>query len=837
MLPARPAPTPALNQVIAERYRLKSILGTGGMGRVLKARDLKNQCDVAIKIIQNLDGDAVRRFEREAKIARKLDHPRCISVFNSGHDERMGAWYLTMELVEGGSLAEMLKGYISLAPRRGMSLMHQVAEALAYAHEQSIVHRDIKPANVLLSTRAQDECKLCDFGLARIFEPDFDQDSAPLTQHGQVLGTPAYLSPEQARGEPTDGASDVFAWGVMAYHTLSGRLPLEGQTPIDLMYQRGMNAPATPIEHHLPDLNQQLTALIMRCLEPEPESRPSSSELVDRVGALLPDLSNDLPSRSDTDATVPDSPARPRTVRLDAPPNLAPRIEREVREWQLQEELGRGGHGVVYRAHHTLLDRDFALKELHPQLASDPSARKRFLREAQVLVSLQHPSLVSSQAPFEAEGRLYLPMELLEGSSLDRLIGGQKTFSLPQSLNLILQAAEAVGAAHQAEVLHRDLKPSNLFITDPARPTVKVMDFGLARVSTGQTITKTSMIVGTPQYLAPEALRGDAVDARADVYALGLVLYELLEGSLPWDLPKTEDAFRLVSELRRVHQGPSPVLSSTIPEPVRNLVERCLSQRPEDRPADGAALAAELLALLQEPLDWSECPSCGLKHRARPDERCPKCGGSRRGRRRKRIALAVIGGLAQVAVFGLIYKGYQELIRIPVHEVQLKTRKRHPLADQAQAEVDANLKRIVEAQMRYFAKTGRFLPVRPEGPASATPKMLSSAGCSPACRPPNAVEDPKLCGTLSCLGVRFDKPVRFRYGCSVADSGKRDAPAITCAAEVDLDADGHAKLFVLGSGGDEIRAPIPPSMTSSATRCAPGKTPARAIVDCTPEHW
>ena len=253
------------------RYELESVVGRGGMALVYVARDRKRGGCVAVKLLaDNLaaDPELRQRFRREAELAQRLSHPNVVRVLGSGESE--GRAYIVFEYVGGPNLAEELRRVGRLDPVRAAGLGAQAAAALAHAHERGLVHRDIKPQNLLLA--ADGVLKVSDFGIARLV------DGTQLTQIGTVLGTAAYLAPEQAAGEETTGAADVYALGVVLYELLTGEPPHRASTVAELLVRRSERDPLPPstIAAGVPI---ELDSLVLACLREDPEARPSAREV------------------------------------------------------------------------------------------------------------------------------------------------------------------------------------------------------------------------------------------------------------------------------------------------------------------------------------------------------------------------------------------------------------------------------------------------------------------------------------------------------------------------------------------------------------------------------
>ena len=280
---------------IAGRYRIKALLGTGGMGAVYRAEQLSLKRTVALKLLKDElceEPGIVRRFNAEAELAAKLNHPNTVTLFDFGQ-ESDGTLFIAMEFVQGRSLRGVIKqGPVSA--NRAVHICEQVCASLADAHRLGIIHRDLKPDNVMLSERGKqiDVVTVLDFGIAKLRDRD-DGEVGPVTQAGDLLGTPQYMAPEQIRGEAVDGRTDVYALGVMLYEMLTGRVPFTGKTVMSILSKQLTNVPPRPSEANQSlDLHPDLEALVMASLEKDPAARPES---MDAVGDKLADLASQLP--------------------------------------------------------------------------------------------------------------------------------------------------------------------------------------------------------------------------------------------------------------------------------------------------------------------------------------------------------------------------------------------------------------------------------------------------------------------------------------------------------------------------------------------------------------
>ena len=278
MLPDESSLRARLQTSLGTAYTLERELGGGGMSRVFVAEEARLRRRVVVKVLapELAAGVSAERFEREIALAAALQEPHIVPVLTAGVTVD-GLPYYTMPYVEGETLrARMERGALALA--ESVAILRNVAQALAYAHAHKIVHRDVKPENVLLSSGT---AVVTDFGIAkalsasRTIAPDGDASAATLTQHGTSIGTPAYMAPEQAAGDPaTDHRADLYAWGVMAYELLAGHHPFAGTTTPQALMAAHFSEPPPPLPHAIP---RALAAVVMRSLAKVPAERPASA--------------------------------------------------------------------------------------------------------------------------------------------------------------------------------------------------------------------------------------------------------------------------------------------------------------------------------------------------------------------------------------------------------------------------------------------------------------------------------------------------------------------------------------------------------------------------------
>jgi serine/threonine protein kinase len=304
---------PLIGRTLAQRFRIDRCIGRGGMATVYAAFDAKTRRDVAVKVLKrelSRDPMVTKRFEREAKAATKLEHPNTIRIVAHGVDGSEA--YIAMELASGRDLLKALGEERPMGQKRAALIGAQICDALEAAHEKGIVHRDLKPENVMLvdGPSGPDHVKVLDFGIAKIVEAKpvdagVDSDDPPsyitqtaLTRVGTIVGTPAYMSPEQCRGGELDQRSDLYACGVLLYQLLTGELPFTGETPLHTA-MRHIHAPPRPPSELRGDLDPALEATVLKALAKSTGDRHQSARELSRelrsIAARLPGPSTGKP--------------------------------------------------------------------------------------------------------------------------------------------------------------------------------------------------------------------------------------------------------------------------------------------------------------------------------------------------------------------------------------------------------------------------------------------------------------------------------------------------------------------------------------------------------------
>ncbi|HEX8698910.1 MAG TPA: protein kinase, partial [Myxococcaceae bacterium] len=309
----------------------------------------------------------------------------------------------------------------------------------------------------------------------------------------------------------------------------------------------------------------------------------------DRDGADAPQGNND-----DTVTFVRSSNAAPRVAQAE---------ELFAGRYQLLNQLGRGGMGIVYRARDTLVGDVVALKMLEVGKGPAADLLERFRREVRLARRISHPNVARMHDLGEHAGHLFLTMEYVEGEDLQSLLGRERSLGPARAARIALGVCEGLAAAHAAGVVHRDLKPANVLLEPSGR--VVLTDFGIARAVAGEAALRTQGMVGTPMYMAPEQLSGGKVDARSDLYAVGLLLYEMLTGQAPF----TGDSPMAVAFARLRQPPPDPSGHPGVPDELAQWTRRCVGRDPHERPAGTLEVAAALRAWLASAGEPVEAPS------------------------------------------------------------------------------------------------------------------------------------------------------------------------------------------------------------------------------------
>ena len=550
---------------IDDRYEIIAALGSGGMGHVYRARRIRLGDDVAIKVMQATP-DALpelrERFLRESRACAQLRHPNIVGLLDFGFDGDNQP-FMVMELLSGPSLREEIDLEAPMAPARVASILDGVASALQMAHDRGITHRDLKPANIVAHRYESGErvYKVIDFGLAAMKSGD----ETRLTDPQFFLGTLAYAAPEQMRGQEVSPATDVYALGVIAYEMLTGGRPFDGGNQATLIAQTLSDPPMTLTQRRSglpPDVN----AAVMKAIDKDPAQRwPSVSVFVDALQLACGNAPASGPAPAVVDSGL-------------------------LAKYELGPLLGRGRLGsLVYQATHRALGIAVAIRVLkRDEQPHWEAVRARFLVEARTL-QVAHPGVLQVRDFGEDERSVFLVTDLIDGPSLRQAMAESGPFPWPRARGLVSQALEAVAALNARGGYVCGVNPDMIRLrssgatADASAEAIVISSSGIKSVGDVLATMREQELRGQEAsqnelpYVAPEILMGGAPNARADVFTIGVLAYQMVTGSLPF---KAASMPELIGQMLQTRPAAPPL---DVPEGARTAILRAIESAPAAR--------------------------------------------------------------------------------------------------------------------------------------------------------------------------------------------------------------------------------------------------------------
>jgi serine/threonine protein kinase len=514
---------------IDDRYEIIDALGAGGMGAVYRARRIRLGDEVAIKVMQataDTPPESRDRFLRESRACAQLRHPNIVGLLDFGFDGTNQP-YMVMELLSGPSLREEIELEAPMAPARVAAILDSVASAVQLAHDRGITHRDLKPANIVAHRYDSGErvYKVIDFGLAAM---KATTDETRLTDPAFFLGTLAYAAPEQMRGEDVTAATDVYALGVIAYEMLTGARPFDAANQATLITQALTESPVRPAARRS-GLPPAIDDAVMKALSKDVSGRwPSVVAFVDAL-----------------QAAVGEAPAAPAAGEAGL-----------LSRYELGGLMGRGRLGsLVYRATHRALGIPVAIRVLkRDEQPHWDAVRARFLVEARTQ-QVSHPSLLQVRDFGEDDRSVFLVTDLIEGPSLRQAMAEAGPFPWPRAAALIVQALDAMSALHARggyicgvnpdmirlrATLSSGASTDRFAVTSSEPEAIVISSAGIKSVQDVLATMREQELRGQEAsqnelpYVAPEILMGGAPNARADVFTIGVLAYQMVTGTLPF---------------------------------------------------------------------------------------------------------------------------------------------------------------------------------------------------------------------------------------------------------------------------------------------------------------
>lgn len=550
-------------------YRLGAELAAGRLGPIVSGTRLADGLAVAVHLVSRLDSATAGRVLDQAEDLRSAPrHPRLWPLLAAGLADD-GSCFLVSGRADG-SLADRLRADGPLAAHDILRVVAAICPALDALHQADILHGNITPANLLALPAGE-------VVLAHPLLPALAPDGPG--------PNPGYRPPDVIGGEDWTVASDVYALAATVFTLLCDRMPYAatgGLEPGDNdVALRALTGP-------VPDLAgcgvpTAVVDVVRQAMSPQARQRPASAG---EFGRLLARSFEQLETRPPT-APLPAAPARGASARFTRDGGNDGEGGKELgSRYRLDTPIGRGATGQVWRAQRRDTGSVVAVKMLRSDLAEQPETVTRFVRERHALTRVRHPNVVRVLDLVIEGETLAIVMELVDGPDLRGMITAGR---LPrdEALHLLAQVAAGLAAVHEAGIVHRDVKPENVLIgRRGATALARLTDFGLARVAGDSPLTRSSRLMGTMAYLAPEIAAARAPTPAADVYSFGVLAYELFAGRRPFDADNE-------AALMLAHIQQRPERPADLPDPLWRTVERCLRKDPEERPS-----AAELVRLL-----------------------------------------------------------------------------------------------------------------------------------------------------------------------------------------------------------------------------------------------
>jgi eukaryotic-like serine/threonine-protein kinase len=484
-------------EIFAGLFQLEQLVTANEARALFLARHVVLQRRVGLRVHLQPTTPGRQWFERETVLLANLDHPGIRPIHSAGY---RGDWaYRVSKWIDGESLLDA----VARGPRPiqdVVQLARDLLGALDYAHAEQVVVRRIVPTSVMLTPAGRaivTDLRWCN-RLLDVAQPDVD----PMAD--------VFLAPEARGGRIGDHGSDVYAAAALLYYAVTGEPP--SVNPVEI-------PPPTVLRPVCP---RALERVIMHALQSELNKRYLT------IAEMGDDLISDLGDYGFETSTSP--------LTAESDPEAWEKYLRRALgdDYELLSPLGAGAFGRVYRVRDLALEREEALKVLHPALTSDPGVVERFRREAQLAAQVRHPHIVDVYDTGGRAGLLWYTMAYIPGENLAQWVRRYGPLTLDQALILLGQALSALSHAHEQGLIHRDLKPENILIETDPEWTIQLTDFGLALAFEGVSADDRFSQSGTPEYGAPEQLLGERVDQRADLYSLTLTALFGLTGKSPF---------------------------------------------------------------------------------------------------------------------------------------------------------------------------------------------------------------------------------------------------------------------------------------------------------------
>ncbi|RAL24420.1 protein kinase domain-containing protein [Thermoflavimicrobium daqui] len=632
----------------SDRYQIFEKIETDRFATIYRGKDLKRNRTVDIKVIDHLvekiDEHTRKLFEEEITTIAKLAHPNIVRVYHFGLVK--GLYYITLEPLGDHLLKKKLVGQRPLAIYDVLKIGSQILNGLSALHNQNIVHANLNPYNVYL-TKAE-QIKIADCGLYHL-----TSSFHSLANTKENVKKSLYYAPEYILGESLHIFSDIYSTGVLLYEMITGRTPFQGETIHDITEKHLKETPLPPSSLN-PEIPKDLDEIILKSLAKNPSERyhsalemkealvsyqknidpltnpfssgvsnnlndpfvpgasdiqtnpfiPGVSDIRTNPFALgVPDVLNPfvidninpfIPSTSNKSG-YSNSDASSKLLRLTQKMKQKKQLSKKVLNgrYELLEYLHLSGVAKVYKGFDNSLERYVTVKLIDESLEEGQEWVRRFIREAKTKAKIYHPHVVQVHDVGQ-DGKIhYMIVEYIDGPSLEKLIEKSKPLAVSQAVRICMQILEGLDQVHQKGIIHRDIKPASILVDEDGN--YKLTDFTIAWVNSDDPPTKMESELDSAPYCSPERAKGDKISIQSDLYSLGIILYQLVTGHLPFIADQTH--MILLKHLNEPVPEPKGY-NSNIPDALQKIILKALEKEPKNR----FKTALEMMLALQRTL-------------------------------------------------------------------------------------------------------------------------------------------------------------------------------------------------------------------------------------------
>lgn len=556
-------------------YEVVEEIGRGGMSIIYKAKHPNLPKFVAIKVLSKYyseDPAFLERFKKEAKILSSFRHQNIVYIIDFKKEDNI--YFIVMDYIDGYTVRQLIESSGPLSLKIATNVVKSVLNALYYAHRKGVIHRDLKTSNIMIDESGK--VLVTDFGLAKEMNVNLTQESST-----HISGTIEYMAPEQFDPKlgPVTERTDIYSLGVSFYEMVTGKLPFLGDSLVNIAFKHLSSLPESP-RSLVPTLLPKAESIILKMLEKDPEKRYQSAE---EALADINELEDILKYYKEPKEEVSDSYFE--IVEGSSSKKEESKVEpSEVKEDPL---IGKVVDGR-YRIDKLLLKRVFSKLYFGTDLNSNnyvtiqvpndsrPTFKTRIEREVKALKGIDNPLFIKFLDVISEDELCFVIREFAEGDSIRSLLRKRKP-SIEESIKIIMDILEGVQFLHENGIIHRDINSDTIIVTPDGR--AKITFLGLTRVEDASSVSSGEFL-GVVQYTAPEQITESRSDVRSEIYSIGILLFELLTGSPPFDSPLPVEVMDM--QLKQIPRFPES-LQAEIPLGLQRIVLKALAKSPEQR--------------------------------------------------------------------------------------------------------------------------------------------------------------------------------------------------------------------------------------------------------------